>query len=92
NRMENNNIDPKSVISEIAAFIEKGGYDAKILGASYKNVTQITDTYAAGAKSATVPLDLLTAALGMPSIPKAVGDFKADFEAVHGKGSTMKTV
>ncbi len=89
NRMENNNTDPQTVVSEIQQFIDMGGFAAKILAASFKNVNQVVKAFASGAESATVPMDILSSALGMASIEKAVEDFAADFEAIHGKNTTM---
>ena len=92
NRMQNNAADPDDAIAQIRACIDENGSDAKILAASFKNVRQLTDAYAAGAQSATVPYELVAAALGMAAIDKAVDDFTADFEKLHGKGSTMMTI
>lgn len=92
NRMQNNCADPDDAIAQIRNCIDENGSDAKILAASFKNVNQLTSAYAAGSQSATVPFDLLATALGMPAIDKAVADFTADFEKLHGAGSTMATI
>lgn len=92
NRMQNNAADPDDAIAQIRNCIDENGSDAKILAASFKNVHQLTCAYAAGAQSATVPYDLIATALGMAAIDKAVDDFTADFEKLHGKGSTMMTI
>ncbi len=89
NRMENNNSDPSLTIEEISNFIEEGGYIAKVLGASYKNVGQLVKSFNSGARSITVSPDLLYAAVEMASIGKAVADFKTDFETINGQGKTM---
>lgn len=92
NRMQNNCSDPDDAIAQIRNCIDENGSDAKILAASFKNVSQLTSAYAAGSQSATVPFDLIATALGMPAIDKAVADFTADFEKLHGSGSTMATI
>ncbi len=89
NRMENNNSDPSLTIEEISNFIAEGGYIAKVLGASYKNVGQLVKSFNSGARSITVSPDLLYAAVEMASIDKAVADFKVDFETINGSGKTM---
>jgi len=92
NRMQNNAADPDDAIAQIRSCIDENGSDAKILAASFKNVHQLTSAYAAGAQSATVPYDLVATALDMAAIDKAVDDFTADFEKLHGKGATMMTI
>jgi len=92
NRMEDNNIDPQSVVTEIRQFINNSGLNTKILAASFKNVSQVVNALNNGAQSVTVPLSILTSAVGMASISKSVDDFKRDFETIHGTGSTMLSI
>lgn len=92
NRMQNNCSDPDDAIAQIRNCIDENGSDAKILAASFKNVNQLTSAYAAGSQSATVPFDLVATALCMAAIDKAVDDFTADFEKLHGKNATMATI
>jgi TalC/MipB family fructose-6-phosphate aldolase len=92
NRMSNLNIDPMDVIETFAAEIERTGAKTKILGASYKNVAQVTDSIDCGAQSVTVGKDVVEQMFAMPSIEKAVTDFTADFEAIHGENSTMASI
>ena len=92
NRMQNNAADPDDAIAQIRACIDENDSDAKILAASFKNVGQLTSAYAAGAQSATVPYDLVATALGMAAVDKAVDDFTADFEKIHGNGKTMMDI
>lgn len=84
NRMMNLDIDADKVFSEVADAILVGGYDCKIVGASFKSVMQLTDAIADGAHALTVPPDLLEEALGHPSIAKAVSDFQKDWAKVFG--------
>lgn len=92
NRMENNNIDPREAISEIAHLIKLSGSQTKILAASFKNVTQVTNAFECGAQAATMGEDMIEAALKLPSIQQAVDDFQSDWEAIHGEGSTIASI
>jgi len=87
NRMENMSIDPRQVIKAFAEMIEKYNYSTKILAASFKNIGQVNDSFAAGAQTATMAPEILLDALKMPAIQKAVDDFGADWEAIFGKVS-----
>lgn len=86
NRMENLAIDAASVVAAIANFIQKTGSSCQILGASYKNISQINHSLLAGVHAVTVTPQLLLAALSTPPIEKAVVDFKRDWEGVYGEG------
>ncbi len=92
NRMENNCTDPNLVIREIRSFIDNSESDAKILAASFKNVSQVMEAYTNGAQSATVAPSIISAGLGMASIGDAVRSFANDFHEVHGVGQNMKTI
>lgn len=87
NRMENMSINPREVIKAFADMIEKYNYPTKILAASFKNIGQVNDSFAAGAQTATMAPEILIDALKMPAIQKAVDDFAADWESVFGKVS-----
>lgn len=84
NRMENNNIDPKEVISSFAFMIAKYQYKTKILAASFKNAGQVDQAFLAGAEAATMNPSILVDALNMPSITKAVEDFSKDWNDIFG--------
>lgn len=92
NRMENNNIDPREAITEIANLIKQSGSKTKILAASFKNVSQVTTAFECGAQAATMGVDMIETALKLPSIQKAVDDFQADWEAIHGEGANVATL
>ena len=85
NRMENLNIDPIEVIGQLAQAIECQQASAKILAASFKNVTQVAKALAAGAKAVTAGADIFAAGFANPSIQKAVDDFAADWESTQGR-------
>jgi len=86
NRMENQNIDPRAAITEMAKIIDNTNSETKILAASFKNMSQVTTSFECGAHSATIGVDILQQALSMPAIGQTVADFRADWEAVHGAG------
>lgn len=92
NRMENNNIDPREAITEMARLIASSGSQTKILAASFKNVSQVTSAYECGAQSATMSCDIIETALKLPSIQKAVDDFETDWGAIHGVGSNIASL
>lgn len=89
NRMENLNIDPCETIAAIAQEIEKTKSTTKILGASFKNVGQVTAACKCGAQAVTITPDIIDHALSMPSIKKAVDDFTSDWESVFGVGTKI---
>lgn len=92
NRMQNIDIDSNKVIYELSEIVNKNKFDCKIISASFKNVGQIVQAFSNGAHSVTVPPELLTESLSMPSIQKAVTDFKKDWETIHGENSTILNV
>jgi transaldolase len=85
NRMENISINSEEVIAHFAHMIKEYNYDTKILAASFKNSGQLTNAYEWGAHSVTVDPVILHDALNMPSISKAVEDFRLDFEQINGE-------
>ncbi len=80
NRMENADIDPMDAISSVAMMIERYGYPAEILGASFKNIGQVNRAFEAGAQAVTVQPSILLDGLRAPAIKKAVDDFSADWQ------------
>ncbi|MGT2934579.1 fructose-6-phosphate aldolase [Streptococcus castoreus] len=87
NRMENLNIDPEAVIEQLAKAIVRQDSSSKILAASFKNVAQVTRSFALGAQAITAGPDIFEAGFAMPSIQKAVDDFGKDWEAIHHRQS-----
>ena len=68
----------------VADAIKADGKGCKIVGASFKNVAQLTDAIADGAEAVTVPPELLDTALAHPSIDLAVENFRKDWVSVYG--------
>lgn len=59
NRMTNASIDPYAVIKKAKKLFVDKDLDTQIMGASFKNQTQIIDALYHGADTATVPVELL---------------------------------
>jgi len=78
NRMENNDIDFVQTIEELRTLIDRDGYNAKILAASFKNVKQVTAAIAAGAHCVTVQPALLKTAMHSALVSDAVEAFAKD--------------
>ena len=87
NRMLNLDIDADKVFKETAQAIASSGLDCKVMGASFKNVMQVTRVLAVGAPSVTVPPELLDQALANPSIDLAITNFGKDWAKVYGNKS-----
>ncbi|WZL81430.1 fructose-6-phosphate aldolase [Vallitaleaceae bacterium 9-2] len=79
NRMEGLNINSEQVIQQCRQMIDQSQSSAKILAASFKNISQVNKAFIAGAQSVTLDPSLIEAALNMPDITKAVNDFEADW-------------
>ncbi len=84
NRMLNLDIDADKVFSQTADAIAASGSDCKIVGASFKNIMQLTNAIADGAQALTVPPELLDTAFANPSIDLAVTNFRKDWSTVYG--------
>lgn len=85
NRMENLDIDSYDTIACFAEQISRYDYKTKILAASFKNMAQVNAAFAAGAQTATLPVELLHEAMSITAIGKAVEDFHIDWVQVFGE-------
>lgn len=84
NRMESLDIDAEDVFSSTAEMIDAYGYPTEILGASFRNITQVNRAFEAGAHAVTVAPSILRDALRLPMISKCVSDFSSDWKSVYG--------
>jgi len=89
NRMENLNINPMDSLSSLAKLINHKNSETEILGASFKNISQVTTAFECGAQAATISVDIIDKALSNPSVLKASDSFSNDWESIYGKGSTI---
>lgn len=84
NRMETLGTHSKSVFESLQREIERTNSQSKLLGASYKTIEQINNTFDAGAQAITVSPDLIEQLLSSNTIIKAVEDFQKDWTTIHG--------
>lgn len=78
NRMNNNDIDFYSAISQLRQLIDRDGYASKILAASFKSVAQVTQAIEAGAHAVTIQPALLKTAMHSALVMDAVEAFGRD--------------
>ena len=83
NRMENNDIDFVTAIEQLRDLIDRDGYDAKILAASFKNVRQVTAAITAGAHCVTIQPALLKTAMHSMLVSDAVHTFSKDYQTIR---------
>ncbi|EKT59887.1 transaldolase family protein [Providencia sneebia] len=83
NRMDNNGIDAKKVITEIQQFIQLQKIDCKILAASFKNTHQVVDCLLAGATAVTLPVDVLHNMVNSALADNAINDFCRDWQQAY---------
>ena len=83
NRMETMDIDAFDTFASVARMIDRYGYKGQILGASFKNITQVNRAIEAGAQAVTVDPSILKAALRLPVIDKCVRDFANDWQSLY---------
>lgn len=84
NRIESTGGNFTETIRDIRRAIDGDRYKAKILAASFKNISQVNRAYAAGAHAATVTPDLLHASFTSALLRGAEEDFSHDWSAIHG--------
>ena len=78
------------IVSEIVKLLEVGGLsNAKILGASFKNVKQVHETILNGAKSVTVNPETFDRLLYHPLTDWSIEQFDKDWQSVYGSKLTF---
>ncbi|RPA60763.1 transaldolase [Aerococcus agrisoli] len=78
NRMLNNNIDPFAEITSMRLFIDERDLATEIMGASFKNTSQVVSALNAGAHTATVAPDILEAMMEKQLATNAIAVFNED--------------
>ena len=78
NRMENNGIDPYTVIATSRRYYDNHAIDCRIVGASFKNTRQILHALDAGAHTCTLSPELLRQMLENAVANAAIRVFNAD--------------
>jgi len=81
NRMENLGLSAEEAISSISRISDN---KSKIIGASFKNLNQVTKAYLSGAESCTLPPELLEQGLSSLNVEEAVNVFNKDWAKVYG--------
>ncbi|NLC96256.1 MAG: fructose-6-phosphate aldolase [Erysipelotrichaceae bacterium] len=89
NRIGNLGGDPMELIRELSYRIKSDNYDCKIVGASFKGVQQIRDTFNNGAQAITSSTDNLKQIFKNPNINKAVEDFTNDWYDCYGENKGL---
>ncbi|USD67228.1 transaldolase family protein [Vibrio sp. SCSIO 43136] len=92
NRLDNICSDGVNVAAEMAALIDTYNLDAKVLGASFKNVQQVHQLALAGAHSVTIAPDVFDQLLMHPLTDSGVAGFVSDWESVYGKDTNVLDV
>ncbi len=92
NRLDNICGDGVAVAAEMAQLIENYNLDAKVLGASFKNVQQVHQLALAGIQSVTIAPDVFDQLLVHPLTDSGVAGFVADWEEVYGAETTVLDV
>lgn len=92
NRMQNLDVDVDKSILEMVREIERTGSKTKVLAASFKNIGQVNRAIEKGAHAVTIGTDVIGPALNLPTVEKAVVDFRSDWESSFGKGQTVDSL
>ncbi|MBC7002424.1 fructose-6-phosphate aldolase [Photobacterium sp. BZF1] len=89
NRLDNICGDGTAVAAEMAQLIENYNLDAKVLGASFKNVQQVHQLALAGIQSVTIAPEVFDLLLVHPLTDSGVAGFVSDWEGVYGEGTNV---
>lgn len=89
NRLDNICSDGINLAAEIGLLIKHYHLNAKVLGASFKNVQQIHQLALAGAHSVTVSPDVFDLLLSHPLTDSGVAGFRADWEQIYGDNTNV---
>ncbi|MDV5169769.1 transaldolase family protein [Photobacterium rosenbergii] len=89
NRLDNICGDGVAVAAEMAQLIENYNLDAKVLGASFKNVQQVHQLALSGIQSVTIAPEVFDLLLVHPLTDSGVAGFVSDWEGVYGEGTNV---
>lgn len=92
NRLDNICSDGINVTAEMVSLIDTYTLNAKVLGASFKNVQQVHQLSLVGAHSVTIAPDVFDQLLVHPLTNSGVAGFVDDWEDVYGKSTTVLEV
>lgn len=77
NRMENNNVNPFDIIKNTRKIYEEQKIETLILGASFKNTSQVMNTLYAGAHTVTVSFEILKHLMDKTLAQESIAVFNA---------------
>lgn len=89
NRLDNLGYNGVQIAKDIHTIVKAAGYEAEVLGASFKNSQQVLEMGKFGIGSVTVNPDTLSILAFNGVAENAVKDFICDFEKSCGQGKTM---
>ncbi len=89
NRISDLGNDSLRIVLMIQNAIDTYDLNTKVLGASFKNTSQISNLIDIGVGAVTVPTEMFSKFVNIPIVDKAIEDFVHDFESSNGKKSTM---
>lgn len=89
NRMDNYG-DGVGQVIDLNEMLQAYQMDAKIVAASFKNVSQVHRLFKAGVYSMTLPVDVARNLFEHPATTMAVGEFSAHWQKAYGRKTVFK--
>ena len=90
NRIEDLGYDALEVVSSVQDMIDIFDLDAKILGASFKNNSQVLALLHNGIDAVTISDEMILKMMKNDAVEASIASFKNDFEDLCGENKTMK--
>lgn len=89
NRVSNISADGDKVLADTAKVFKENNLDAKVLGASFKNVLQVEKAAVNSVHGVAVGYDILEASANHVLTDLSVDQFKKDWETIYGEGVSI---
>ena len=86
NRMGRYGVNFEEVLEALRTVIDRDGYSAKILAASFRDTAQVRRAILAGAHGVTLAPDLMDSIFDLPLLKDAAEAFEKDYRAVTQRG------
>ena len=84
-RLDNISGDGVQTVADIATLFANGGYETKILAASFKTVKEVLDSALAGADAVTVSPEMLKLMYSHPTTTVSIDNFEKDWNGKFSK-------
>ena len=84
-RLDNISADGVQTVADIATLFANGGYETKILAASFKTTKEVLDSALAGADCVTVSPETLKLMYSHPTTTTSIDNFDKDWKGAFGK-------